>query len=596
MKKKLVAFAVTAAMVITSAVPVFAQTWGKPADPVQVGNVITIKEETPRTDMAGPVTAEGITFDTVIDLNKDAFNAYLNLNFKNADVTGWLNTGADGYKLTIQGGDTAVEDLNGIITLDWKVATTGIEVTVYENGYDEEPVGTIKASLPDGETEFTGLTVKPNEGNTVVLYEVAPEEVVAVEVVEAKSVDGKAQPVLDEDGEPIIVEQPVEGGSYMVNSITLDDGTVIKGDEVTKYAEFKWFATGTDGTKTLATQSTSFYIAPDTYDGCRITLEVSAMKAAGLFGGVVWGANSDPLAVADRLAGANRYETAYAVADALKVKNGGAKFNNIVVASGEGWCDALAGTTFAADLDAPIILVNGSDDQKAIDYIFANMRYDGTVYILGGENSVSADFEKAISKHYVVRLGGADRYETNLAILKEAVKKSSWGGIVAVSGKDFGDALSVAATGRPIMLVGDELTKNQKDFLTGLAKNKNIFVVGGTKVVSMDMQDTLAEYAKSEVKRFWGSNRYETAYAVATSELIKNKNNVVLVSGQAFADGLTGGVYAVENNAVVLLVDDTNTYFAGRYEKAKKGDITVIGGEAVVSNAVVQDVYSQKIA
>lgn len=48
-----------------------------------------------------------------------------------------------------------------------------------------------------------------------------------------------------------------------------------------------------------------------------------------------------------RLAGSDRYETAYAVAEQMKLNKGKEKFDNIVVASGENYPDALSGNYLA---------------------------------------------------------------------------------------------------------------------------------------------------------------------------------------------------------------------------------------------------------
>ena len=603
MKKKLVAFAVTAAMVITSAVPVFAQTWDKPADPVQVGNVITISEETPRTDMQGTVTADGITFDTVIDLNRDPGFTAFKLNFLTSDQktsagTAEFHLDKAGDKYKVLWDQQEVKDLEGIITLEWTVKTTGIELTVFENGYDDEAKGeTIKATLPSQTAAYLAdLTVTPS--GTVVFYEVAPEEIVEVEVVKLNGESG-TEILKDEEGNPVIADQAVEGERYSVYSITLDDGTVITDQALMKeYTTLTWKATkdgkDVDISGVVASDGTRFNVKKDRFDGCKITLEVSANKSAGVFGGVVWGAGSDPLAVAERYEGANRYETALAVADALK---DGDKFKAIVVASGEEYADALSATAFAAKMEAPILLVNSAYEQKVRDYIYANMLYNGTVYIIGGENAVSKNFEDSIDKHYVERLGGADRYATNLEILKMMKEKNLIGNwTVVVSGAGYADALSAASVNEAILMVGDELTKDQKEFLTANGK-KAVVVVGGPLSVNVDVEEEMLAYdTDGKIQRYGGANRYETNYMVLTSGITVGKN-MVLASGAGFADGLVGGVLALGNQANVVLANDGATTYAERFAyNNKTANLFVVGGEKSVSNEVVQKVYSQKIA
>ena len=405
----------------------------------------------------------------------------------------------------------------------------------------------------------------------------------------------------------MVATQPVEGEYYLVNSITLNDGTVIEADEVEKYATFTWKAEKADGT-VVYTKSTNdrnvtgtFWGIADTkkFDGCYITLEVAAKKDAGVFGTVVWGDEADPLAIADRISGNNRYETAYAVAEKLKsayATNG--KFNAIVVANGDTYCDALAGTALATAKKAPIILVNDKNEAAAIDYVKENMIYNGTVYILGGEGVVSADFAKAVDKYNVKRLGGDDRYATNIAILEEigAGTKSQ---IVIVSGTDFADALSAAATKIPVMLAGDQLSVEQKALLTEIGY-KEVFVVGGTGAVNTVVAEQAALYGDSDrvAERIAGANRYETSTKVAL-RFFGAADNMVLATGNDFADALTGGVLAAEEGYPILLVNEYNTQQANdyvNYDNTVSDGFVVIGGQGAISNELVQKVAAQKIA
>ncbi|MBQ1391363.1 MAG: leucine-rich repeat protein, partial [Firmicutes bacterium] len=94
-----------------------------------------------------------------------------------------------------------------------------------------------------------------------------------------------------------------------------------------------------------------------------------------------------------RLAGADRYETSRMIADAYKKALGISKFDTICVADGQNYPDALAGACFAAQKKAPILVVHqvaptGEKSLANINYIKANLKPRGTVYILGGPGSV----------------------------------------------------------------------------------------------------------------------------------------------------------------------------------------------------------------
>ena len=156
--------------------------------------------------------------------------------------------------------------------------------------------------------------------------------------------------------------------------------------------------------------------------------------------------------------------------------------------------------------------------------------------------------------------------------------------------------MSAASINEAILMVGDELTKDQKEFITANGK-KAVVVVGGPLSVNVDVEEEMLAYdTDGKIQRYGGANRYETNYMVLTSGITVGKN-MVLASGAGFADGLVGGVLALGNQANVVLANDGATTYAERFAyNNKTANLFVVGGEKSVSNEVVQKVYSQKIA
>ena len=586
MKKKLVAFAVTAAMVVTSAVPVFADTvggWGQKDQPT---NVIQVTDElTTEAVAVEELTSEGKTFETIVDLNKALGTAGSHFNLEFVDENGekiadkvTLAIYQSGSQPYVSVGSTALATA-GIVTLQWTVTNKDVTVAVVQHGYSDKPLNQkLTATLPAGAVGLASLTVDAEANYPVTMYEVYPEYVEDITVVTDYG---------DKEKEAVAT-QPVEGVELTIKDMTLTGGTVIAHDEITKYANVQWYA---DGEPVGALNDLAYEPAP-TDRGKVITVKVVGSKDSGVFGETLWGENTDPIAVATRYAGANRYETAMDAADAMKPDAG---YDAFVVATGEDYADALSASAFADSVDAPILLVNQYYEDTVAQYIAENAAsYKTTVYIVGGEGVVSEDFAKQVDlKYNVKRLAGDDRYATNLAVL-EQMNVTNW--MVVVSGQDYADALTAAAIAQPIMIVGDTLTVDQIEFLGTKADDKDYIIVGGIGAVSLDVEDELALFDKDTVARYWGSNRYETAYAVAETNLV-NKNAIVLASGDDFADGLVGGVVALDKTGVVLLVNDNNTTFAERYaDENPSADLYVVGGEGVVSNTIVQNVWEAKIA
>lgn len=90
-----------------------------------------------------------------------------------------------------------------------------------------------------------------------------------------------------------------------------------------------------------------------------------------------------------------------------------------------------------------------------------------------------------------------------------------------------------------------------------------------------------------QVKRFEGNNRYETAAKLATFNWTKS-DNIVLVSGEGYADALSASVLAKRLNAPIILTNPNNLNDNARQtiEKLKAKNIYVIGGEASISSKI----------
>ena len=679
MKKKLVAFAVTAAMVITSAVPALA--WGPNTDTTDyTKNQLVVDKDVNEgagivaDNLNGEIT-DGKTFTATVDLNrtnadfefvlglntagrnkKDVKLAYQKTSEKFLLMTGegetwdkgeeasglvditWTFTKNDkGTWLNVDIQERAKTASQGGINFEWQLPVApNAEVTDLTSVYSLKLAKYEGANLPSG--TFTGK-------EQVVIYQdpaAAPTKVVSVEVAEAVKKAGKWE-VATKYGKPIIATQPVAGKTYIVNSITLDDGTVIDGADVDEYVTYEWQAVKANGVtvptlmsgKGNNTNNVFKVSANGTFNGCFIKLVVSADKTSGIFGSATWGADAEALAVQSRIAGENRYETALKVADQMKTTKG---FTTFFVATGTNYADALSATALANEKNAPILLVNsktGAYEKEVAEYIEANAAsYKTTkVYVLGGYNAVSKDFEEMLYKLDVdvERLAGNNRYDTNLKILDEyaAVPEGdNWSiqdeagktvydrmkTVLVATGNDYADALSASATGYPVLLVDDVLKASQREFLRDELTIEvggktyyavtNYAVLGGTNAVSANVKNELAGRSytadAAKVVRYAGDDRYETNRAIV-NKLMGSKDSfdyAFVATGNDYADALTGGVLAAKTGCPILLVNDTHYEIAKKLVKSIKsadtdasfGGLVVVGGENAVSNELVQKI------
>ena len=295
-----------------------------------------------------------------------------------------------------------------------------------------------------------------------------------------------------------------------------------------------------------------------------------------------------------RIYGATRFETSYAIADATLYAQGVEKVDTIIVANGMNFADALAGSYLAKVKNAPILMAGPENVSQISHYVSQRLNTGGTVYILGGVNAVSPMVESHLNaltdiSLKVVRLAGATRFETNIEILKEAGVTNEE--ILVCTAYDFADSLSAAAAGKPILLVDtekDQLNAAQKDYLNSLSGN-SFCIVGGVNAVSPKLENQLSAYGT--ISRLAGATRYETSVMVA-EKYIKNPEYAVFAYALNFPDGLCGGSLALSLNAPLILTKAGDDAAAQRYVQSngiKYG--YVLGGSSLVSDAAVNNIY-----
>jgi bacillopeptidase F len=308
-------------------------------------------------------------------------------------------------------------------------------------------------------------------------------------------------------------------------------------------------------------------------------IEFELIDAAGnLAAAVAPGRLSVPHAGCERLAGANRYETAVAVSQA-----GWETSEYVVLATGDNYADALAGAPLAYALDAPILLTKS----EWLTQVTATeiQRLQATkIIILGGTGAVSQEAEDALIAMglEVERINGANRFET-AALIAARVAPAGSAQAALVNGLDFPDALSVAAyaarLGMPVLMTRPDVMPDATvQALEALGVTETI-VIGGTSVVS----DEVMAAAPGAI-RICGSNRYATSVAIAEF-FMPDTAQMYVATGLEFPDALSGAVLAAKNNSGVLLVGNTvHEDVIGYLTKNSVRRVVIFGGEGAVSS------------
>lgn len=345
-----------------------------------------------------------------------------------------------------------------------------------------------------------------------------------------------------------------------------------------------------------------------------------------------------------RLAGADRYETSARIAETLAgvycvidpnrnplgaagaalasgLAMDGLDRIDVILASGENFPDGLAASALAADrvapaVPGPVLLTRRAGlspfTVEALDTIntLCNGDDDGVagVTIVGGPAAVSNTVVEQLEDWGadVARIAGADRYATALAIA-DAVGPvlgpdrlpAPEQQIILATGTNFPDALSAgsvaAASGIPIILNrGTSLLPAVAEWIDGaLQPGDLVWVMGGDAAIPASVEDELVD-AGYVVQRVAGADRYATSGLFAGMLFTPPADgNVMLVSGENFADALSAGPLAGFANAPLLLTRRASLPSPiSDYLADNVGSISTVwaaGGTAAISEAVLVD-------
>ncbi len=162
----------------------------------------------------------------------------------------------------------------------------------------------------------------------------------------------------------------------------------------------------------------------------------------------------------ERIFGDDRYATSVKIAEKLGTSA------RTVLATGDNFPDALSISVIASKLGMPILLTAKDKIPTAV----ANYLQENAVtqtYLVGGSGVISSEIENQVPGS--LRLAGTDRYETNIAILKNFEREFNFENIYVSTGTEFADALTgavlAAKSSSPLILTGKTLPTVATNYL-----------------------------------------------------------------------------------------------------------------------------------
>ncbi len=305
-----------------------------------------------------------------------------------------------------------------------------------------------------------------------------------------------------------------------------------------------------------------------------------------------WTGSNAPPAVS-RIAGANRFETSAAIAATYT------SADTVYIANGFNYPDALSAAPAAALRSAPLLLTDPHSLPSAIANQVQRLHPDH-IYVVGGaavvSDAVLAALENLYGGQQVVRLAGANRYETSRDLTRDAFEGDPTPTPIAfiATGLNFPDALSASAAAglkdAPVILVSG--TANSVDtetlaLLDDLGVTK-IYIAGGTGVVSSGIQSQLsAKLGSANVKRLAGTDRYSTSVAI-NALFAGGTSSAYVAAGTGFADALSGAALAGMNGAPLYVAPGTCVPPPAltQLDSLALNNVTLLGGTAVLTTNV----------
>ena len=214
------------------------------------------------------------------------------------------------------------------------------------------------------------------------------------------------------------------------------------------------------------------------------------------------------------------------------------------------------------------------------------------VVIVGDENSVSANVAAQVAPFagQVVRLGGADRFETSQLIAEYAFDSAETAYIA--TGYNFPDALTAGAAAgadaSPLLLThGTRPSDGLLDTLNGLGVD-GVYIAGDGLAVAISQEDVYEANGIEVLDRYAGVNRFDTGVLVSQASFDGPAARVYVGTGQRFPDALAGSAIAGAQGVPVFVSPSYCMWpdVLGEVDRLSGPQIVLLGDQNALDNNV----------
>ena len=308
-----------------------------------------------------------------------------------------------------------------------------------------------------------------------------------------------------------------------------------------------------------------------------------------------------------RLAGNGALDTMSAIVEEGRFATGG----TVVLASLEGYWDALTAAGIAGLEDAPVVMT-GKNSLSAQASAQLKKLKPTKIIVCGGTYWIpdkvlkQAASAAGISTSAVTRLSGGNATQTAIKIAEQGKGRWSKTAIVATVGT-FQDALAAApvsyAKRMPIFLAQFDFAKQRGSITQETIKAMKAvgitkcYIAGGTYWLPKSVTDDLKKAGITVIKQLAGKTAVETSAAIAreaTSKLGMNNDYLSFADVRAHYDALAGAAFCGKHESVMLLVENWQSSCMDGYAKSAVSPTStayIFGGEGSVEEYVEWQVW-----
>ena len=303
----------------------------------------------------------------------------------------------------------------------------------------------------------------------------------------------------------------------------------------------------------------------------------------------------EPAPVADiweRLGGADAFGTMQLISQ--EYWSADTPTNTVIIATFNGFWDALSASSLAGQEKAPILLTYPDSLYKTTEDEIKRLGAKKAI-IVGGPAAVSNQCADQIRQLglTVERVGGNDAQETAILVAEKLKEKPST--CILATSFGFWDALSAspyAYSKKTPILLTDAEGIIRSDTLQAIQKAgyTRVVITGGPDAVKPSTENRLVTAGVKDIKRAWGDDAIKTSIEFANFAISEgmSANFMGVATSADYYDALTGGPLCGINNGVLVLASNTDLS-ATSVPQTNKSSIThayIFGGTDALSEAV----------